>query len=106
MSEDKTISDENVNLVAPVQPGWMLQQWFEKQSPSEQRKFKEKTHLSDAVLSTIFNGSKPIDRDVALQLSEEFGTAAQFWMWMQMNYDEYEKTGHEIDKSNLPFLFN
>jgi plasmid maintenance system antidote protein VapI len=101
------IDDETVALLEPARPGDMLEQWYQHQPEDRQAEFRFKTGFSESTLREIFNGGQPIDRDVALQLSlsDAFVSRAQYWYWMQLDYDEYQKTGQPIDKSTRPSLW-
>jgi len=101
------INTENVRMFEPASPAKMLQEWFENESDDNRKRFLEQTKFTEQSLGEIFSNKISIDQDVAkqLSLSEKFGKEAEFWYWMQLNYDEYYKTGHEIDRSLLPRIF-
>lgn len=101
------INAENVSMFEPLSPANMLQEWFENESEDNRNRFLEQTKFTEQSLKEIFSSKRTIDQNVArqLSLSEKFGREAQFWYWTQLNYDEYYKTGHEIDRSLLPIIF-
>ena len=43
--------------------------------------------ITRAALSRILNGSAGISADMALRLADSFGTSAELWAGMQVQYD-------------------
>lgn len=68
----------------PAHPGELLDDYLDGVSLAEAAR---RMGITRATLSRIRNGHAAITADMALRLSELFGTSAEVWLNMQMSYD-------------------
>ena len=72
--------------LAPVHPGEILKDEFEVIGKSANA-VALALRIPASRLTEILNGKRGISADTALRLARFFGTSAQFWMNLQMNYE-------------------
>jgi addiction module HigA family antidote len=68
----------------PPHPGEVLREYLEKRSGT---KAAQHLGVTRVALSRILNGASGISADMALRLSEAFGTSPELWTGMQSQYD-------------------
>jgi addiction module HigA family antidote len=73
----------------PAHPGRILAHYLHGRTVTEVAKHLGVTR---AALSRVLNGKAGVSADMALRLSEAFGTEATFWMRLQMQRDLWEAT--------------
>lgn len=69
-----------------VHPGEILAEVIEEQNLT-QRIVSKATGISEAYLSQIINGSRPMSAETARRL-ESLGITRSFWMGLQRNHDD------------------
>jgi len=70
-----------------VPPGETLKETLSFQN-MDMYELKDKTALSQEILSGVITGFLPIDFKIALRLEESLGTPASFWLNLEKNYHE------------------
>ena len=68
----------------PSHPGRILAYYLGDRSVTEVARH---LRLSRPALSRVLNGRAGVSADLALRLSEAFGTEPDFWLRLQMQYD-------------------
>lgn len=68
----------------PPHPGRVLREYLGERPVVEAARH---LRISRVALSRILNGSAGISAEMALRLSEAFGTSADLWAGMQTQYD-------------------
>lgn len=79
------------NRLANVHPGEVLE--FEFLAPLGISAYKlcKDLGIPQTRVSQILHGKRAITTDTALRLAHYFGTSAQFWLGLQMDYDLEEE---------------
>ncbi len=70
----------------PIHPGEILKDELEARGLS-QRKFAQTIGVSYSVFNEVVNGKRPITTEYALKIEAATGINAEFWRWMQSDYD-------------------
>jgi addiction module HigA family antidote len=70
----------------PAHPGEILRENMEELGLTVSA-LAEHLQITRANLSRIVNGKGGISAEMSIRLSEAFGTSADLWLKMQMNYD-------------------
>ena len=68
----------------PPHPGEVLREYLGDRPVNDAA---QHLRISRVALSRILNGRAGISAEMALRLSEAFGTTAELWAGMQMQYD-------------------
>lgn len=71
----------------PIHPGVTLAEDFLKPLGMSAHKLALQLHVPATRVTDIVRGRRAITADTSLRLSRYFGTSAQFWMNLQVNYD-------------------
>jgi addiction module HigA family antidote len=71
----------------PVCPGEILLEDFLKPMGITQYRLAKSIHVPQQRISEIVSGKRAITAGTALRLAKFFGTDAQSWMNLQVNYD-------------------
>jgi addiction module HigA family antidote len=71
----------------PVPPGEILREEFMRPHAISQNRLARDIDLPAARISEIVNGKRAITADTALRLGKYFGTSAELWLGLQMEYD-------------------
>jgi len=81
--------DEMIKLkkISPVHPGEILMEEFIVPFGLNQTQLAKSIHVSPRRVNEIVQGKRSVSADTALRLSRYFGTSAQFWLGLQMDYD-------------------
>jgi addiction module HigA family antidote len=79
----------------PAHPGKILSHYLQGRTVTEVARHLGVTR---AALSRVLNGKAGVSADMALRLSEAFGTEAAFWMRLQMHRDLWEATQRRRNK--------
>ncbi len=72
---------------SPTHPGEILQEEFLKPLAITQSALARHLKWSHAKINELINGKRGITPEVALALSDAFGTQPTLWMNLQSNYD-------------------
>ena len=75
----------------PTHPGEMLIEEFLKPMKISAYRLSKETKMHATRISEILKGRRRITADTALRLSKFFGTSADFWMGLQIEYDLREE---------------
>lgn len=84
-----------------IHPGEILKEEFLKPYKLTVYRLAKETKMPATRIAEIIKGKRRITADTALRLSKFFGTSADFWLGLQMEYDlreELEKKKREIEK--------
>ena len=73
--------------IKPVHPGEILFEEFLKPMGISQNKLALEMRVPPRRINEIVLGKRRISADTALRLGRYFGTSAQFWLGLQMDYD-------------------
>ena len=71
----------------PTHPGEILEEEFIKPLGLTQSKLAKEIGVSVRAINEIVNKKRGITPEMAIRLSERFGTTAEFWLGLQMDYD-------------------
>jgi addiction module HigA family antidote len=71
----------------PVHPGEVLQEEFLKPMGLSQNRLALDIGVPARRINEIVLGKRGITADTALRLARYFGTSAQFWLGLQMDYE-------------------
>ncbi len=74
-------------MFKPPHPGEVLREYLGEVSVTQAA---EKLGVNRVTLSRLLTGSAGISPDMAYRLSEAFGTSAELWAGMQLQYDLYQ----------------
>ena len=74
------------NKLRAIHPGEILVEELEELELSA-RAFASELHVPTNRITAIINSQRSITADTALRLAKFFGTAAEFWLNLQMVYD-------------------
>jgi antitoxin HigA-1 len=74
------------NKMRPIPPGEVLREQLEALNMSANA-LAAALHVPANRISAILNAERELTPDTALRLERFFGTSAQFWLNLQMNYD-------------------
>jgi addiction module HigA family antidote len=83
-----------------IHPGEILNEEFIKGFHITAYKLAKETKMPPTRVSEILKGKRRITADTALRLSKYFGTTADFWLGLQLEYDLREEKARkqkEID---------
>ena len=93
------------NKLRPVHPGEILLEEFLLPMKLSQYRVAKDVHVPARRINEIVQGKRAISADTALRLSRYFGTTAQFWMNLQVQYDldlQEEKITQELKTEIKP----
>ena len=68
----------------PAHPGRLLSYYLEDRTVTE---VAQHLRVTRPALSRVLNGKAGISADMALRISEAFGTEPEFWLRLQAQYD-------------------
>ena len=71
----------------PVHPGEVLMEEFLKPMGLSQNRVALSMGVPARRINEIVHGKRRVTADTALRLAKYFGTSAQFWLGLQMDYD-------------------
>lgn len=77
----------NQKKLSPIHPGEILQEEFLDPMNVSQSQLARDIDVPHRRINEIVQGKRAITPDTAMRLSVYFGTTAQFWMNLQVNYD-------------------
>lgn len=71
----------------PIHPGEILLEEFMKPLGISQNRLARDLDVSVARVHSILRGERGITADTALRLGKYFGTSAELWLGLQLEYD-------------------
>jgi addiction module HigA family antidote len=74
-------------VMEPVHPGEILLEEFLKPMELSQNALAREIRVPPRRINEIVHGTRRVTADTALRLSRFFGTSAEFWLGLQMDYD-------------------
>jgi len=78
---------ENIPAAYSINPGNILKSEFMKHFGLSSYRLAKELHTSAPRVNDLVRGKRPLTADTAMRLSAYFGTSAQFWLGLQMDYD-------------------
>jgi addiction module HigA family antidote len=87
--------------IDPIHPGEILMEEFLKPMNLSQNRIALDMRVPARRINEIVLGKRKITADTALRLARYFGTSAQFWLGLQMDYDldvTEDRVGEKIEK--------
>lgn len=72
----------------PAHPGEVLREYLPEDVTVTQA--AERLGVTRQALSALLNGRAGVSADMALRLSQAFGTSAEMWLSMQVSYELWE----------------
>ena len=91
----------NQTKIDPIHPGEILMEEFLKPMNLSQNRIALDMRVPARRINEIVLGKRKITADTALRLARYFGTSAQFWLGLQMDYDldvTEDRVGEKIEK--------
>ncbi len=88
----------------PTHPGEVLEEEFMKPLGLSQSKLAKELGVSVRAVNEIANKKRGITPEMAIRLAERFGTTAEFWLGLQMDYDlwkAYHKPSRKFKKKAI-----
>jgi addiction module HigA family antidote len=88
----------------PIHPGEILEEEFMKPLGLSQSKLAKELGVSVRAVNEIVNKKRGITPEMAIRLAKKFGTTAEFWLGLQMDYDlwkAYNKPSRKFKKEVL-----
>ncbi len=76
----------NQDRIPNIHPGEVLQEEFLKPLGITPYRLAKSTHIPATRVSEIIRKKRGISADTALRLSKFFGTSAEFWLGLQMEF--------------------
>jgi antitoxin HigA-1 len=73
----------------PARPGEILREYMGDMSVT---RLADHLGVSRVTLSRLLNGGAGVSAEMALKLSEAFGTSPDFWLNMQIHFDLWQAT--------------
>ncbi len=83
----------------PTHPGEILLREFLEPAGITQSAFARHIGVTNARLSEIIHGKRPVTLDSALRFERALGFSAESWMRMQMTVDMYDALHRRVGKS-------
>jgi addiction module HigA family antidote len=83
----------------PVTPGEILLREFLQPLRITQSAFAKHIGITNARLSEIIHGKRPVTMDSALRFERALGFSAESWMRMQMTVDMYDAIHGPVGKA-------
>jgi addiction module HigA family antidote len=74
-------------LLAPVHPGEILKEEFMRPLSLSANALANAVRVPPNRISAIVNGERGLTADTALRLARAFGTAPEFWLNLQTQYE-------------------
>lgn len=92
------------NKIPPLHPGEVLLEEFLLPLDISQNKLALAMRVPTRRINEIVHGRRRITADTALRLARFFGTSAQFWLGLQLDYDldvAQDEVGAQIERDVL-----
>lgn len=87
MSRSSTITSPTSDLLDPIHPGEILREDFLKPMGLSQNRLARDLGVPVSRVAGIVKGDRSITADTALRLGRYFGTSADVWLGLQIEYD-------------------
>ncbi|MGA0598710.1 HigA family addiction module antitoxin [Enterovirga sp. CN4-39] len=87
MSKSSTITESEGALLDPISPGEILLEDFMKPLGISQNRLARDLDVPVSRIAGIVRGERAITADTALRLGQYFGTSADVWLGLQMEFD-------------------
>lgn len=94
------------NKIPPLHPGEVLLEEFLLPMDISQNKLALAMRVPTRRINEIVHGRRRITADTALRLARFFGTSAQFWLGLQLDYDldvAQDEVGAQIERDVLVY---
>jgi addiction module HigA family antidote len=96
-----------MNDLSNIHPGEILREEFLIPLEISAQRIAEDLDISYSKISMILRGKSRVTADVALRLSQYFGTSAKFWLGLQDDYDLEEEGIHLAEQlKHIPRVGN
>ena len=98
--------NKNSNKIPPLHPGEVLLEEFLLPMDISQNKLALAIRVPARRINEIVLGRRRITADTALRLARFFGTSAQFWLGLQLDYDldvTQDEVGEQIERDVLVY---
>ena len=92
--------------IEPVHPGEVLMEEFLRPMGMSQNKLALAIRVPARRINEIVRGRRRVTADTALRLARFFGTSAQFWLGLQLDYDldvAQDEVGAQIERDVLVY---
>lgn len=96
----------NDEKILPLHPGEVLLEAFLQPMGISQNKLALAIRVPARRINEIVHGRRRITADTALRLARFFGTSAQFWLGLQLDYDldvAQDEVGAQIERDVLVY---
>lgn len=96
----------NSEKISPLHPGEVLLEEFLLPMDISQNKLALAIRVPARRINEIVHGRRRITADTALRLARFFGTSAQFWLGLQLDYDldvAQDEVGAQIEQDVLVY---
>ena len=96
----------NNDKLSPLHPGEVLLEEFLLPMGISQNKLALAIRVPTRRINEIVHGRRRITADTALRLARFFGTSAQFWLGLQLDYDldvAQDEVGAQIEQDVLVY---
>jgi addiction module HigA family antidote len=96
----------NEEKIPPLHPGEVLLEEFLLPMKISQNKLALAIRVPARRINEIVHGRRRITADTALRLARFFGTSAQFWLGLQLDYDldvAQDEVGAQIEQDVLVY---
>lgn len=96
----------NEEKIPPLHPGEVLLEEFLLPMDISQNKLALAIRVPARRINEIIHGRRRITADTALRLARFFGTSAQFWLGLQLDYDldiAQDEIGAQIEQDVLVY---
>ena len=96
----------NNEKISPLHPGEVLLEEFLLPMDISQNKLALAIRVPARRINEIVHGRRRITADTALRLARFFGTSAQFWLGLQLDYDldvAQDEVGAQIEQDVLVY---
>ncbi|GIK56916.1 MAG: transcriptional regulator [Chloroflexota bacterium] len=96
----------NDKKIPPLHPGEVLLEEFLLPMEISQNKLALAIRVPARRINEIIHGRRRITADTALRLARFFGTSAQFWLGLQLDYDldvAQDELGEQIEQDVMAY---
>jgi len=93
-------------LIRPIHPGEVLKEDFLVPFSLSEYRVAKDIQVPARRINEVVHGTRGVTADTALRLARYFGTSAQFWLNLQMQYElavETDRGAKKIEREVLVF---
>lgn len=93
-------------LIRPIHPGEVLKEDFLAPFNLSEYRVAKDIQVPARRINEVVHGTRGVTADTALRLARYFGTSAQFWLNLQMQYElaiETDRGAKKIEREVLVF---